>query len=75
MGIGRLLMCVAALSSSAAFAQGRAKEPAPVCVASCTETCQKESMSNGCNPAVGLTSCRIKQDQCISACTRKCPHA
>jgi hypothetical protein len=76
MRAARILVCLIALLPEAAFAQGRrVAEPAPVCVATCTETCQKELTANGCNPAVGLTSCRIRQDQCVAACTRKCPPA
>jgi hypothetical protein len=69
-------MAVVAASAQAAPAQTRrAEPPAPACVATCTETCEKELTAGGCNPAVGLTSCRIKQDQCVSVCTRKCPRA
>jgi hypothetical protein len=72
-----LLSFVAVLagSSNAALAQTRRAEPPPACVATCTDTCQKELTEGGCNPAVGLTSCRVKQDQCVAVCTRKCPRA
>jgi hypothetical protein len=82
MGIQRLvffLVALVALSPGAAVAQTlfaqsrRVAEPTPACVAGCTDTCQKELVAVGCNPAVGLTSCRIRQDQCVSVCTRKCP--
>jgi hypothetical protein len=69
------LMAILAASSEAALAQTKRAEPAPACVATCTDTCQKELTAGGCNPAVGLTSCRIKQDQCVAICTRKCPRA
>lgn len=64
----------AALAPAGVLAQAK-REPPAACVASCTEACQKELVSSGCNPAIGLTACRIRQDQCVAHCTRKCPHA
>jgi hypothetical protein len=70
------LMAVLAGSPQASVAQTRrAEPPPPACVATCSDTCQKELTEGGCNPAVGLTSCRIKQDQCVAVCARKCPRA
>lgn len=63
------------LLSAPALAQSGAqrRDPEPACAAQCEATCKAEEERVGCNPAIGLTSCRIKQDQCTSVCTRKCP--
>lgn len=70
-----LFICLAVLAPVGAFAQPKGREPAPACVAACTETCQKDLAAAGCNPAVGLTACRIRQDQCVAACSKKCPRS
>lgn len=48
-------------------------EAAQVCRTGCESTCRQEGLREGCNPAMGLTSCRIKQEKCVQACERKCP--
>ncbi|MBX9739304.1 MAG: hypothetical protein K2X62_04495 [Beijerinckiaceae bacterium] len=48
-------------------------EVAKVCRSECEETCKAEGAQQGCNPAMGLTSCRIRQDRCVATCERKCP--
>ncbi len=72
----RLVILAAFLLPPQAHAQVRnRRELPPACTSACVETCRSEVESGGCNPAVGLTACRLREDQCVAACARKCPRS
>lgn len=66
-------LCLIAVST-ATLAQPK-PDTGPVCREKCEEVCTAENKAEGCNIAVGLTACRIKQERCMNACTRKCPRS
>ena len=60
------------LVAGPAVAQGESQE-ARTCRSTCVEACTAEGAQQGCNIAMGLTSCRIRQERCVNACQKKCP--